>query len=454
MFGNLLAYLKPAPHLPPIQDQTKIRSEYRYWRIRICYSLFLGYVVFYLTRKTYTYVMPYLATELNFSKYELGLLGSFLYLSYGISKFISGAISDRSNPRYFMAIGLMLTGVCNILFGLSSSFWAFALFWGLNGWFQAWGWPPCCKSLTYWFNKSQRGLWYSICNTSHNVGGAFIPVLTVFLALSFGWRWAMFIPAIVSIIMGLFLINRLRDTPQTLGLPPIDTIESDTTTQASSSVPDTLSMKQIMLHSVLNNKFVWIFAITNFFVYFVRTAICDWSILYLIEVKQYSDLLASSGPFWFEVLGIGGMLLAGWGSDYFFKGNRVPVIILCGLGLSTAVMGLWLIPNQHVFLDLFLLSIIGFFVFGPQMIVGLAASECVDKRAASAANGFAGTLGYLGAACAGFPIGLSIDLWGWQGYYVTMMVCSVFIFLVLLPFQKESFSYKRKNYIPKTIQVT
>lgn len=440
MIHTFKSILKPAPIVPLIQDKARIQGLYKYWRWRICYSLFFGYAIFYLTRKTFTYVMPYLAMDLGFTKAELGLLGSILYITYGISKFYSGAISDRSNPRYFMAIGLIMTGVCNIAFGLSSSFWLFALFWGLNGWFQAWGWPACCKSLTYWFNQQERGLWYSFCNTSHNVGGALIPIVTVFCALKFGWRWAMFIPAGISIVMGLILMNRLRDVPQSLGLPPVENKDHDHPIEQP-ALPR-LSIPEIMFKHVLVNRFVWMFAIANFFVYFVRTAVCDWGVLYLMEARDFSDQLASSGPFWFEALGIAGMLIAGYVSDVYYKGNRVPIIIICGLGMCVSITGMWWVPNQQVFLDLFFFAMLGFFVFGPQMIVGLAASECVDKRAASSANGFAGTLGYLGAAAAGYPIGKSIDIFGWQGYYATMLVCSVLVFLLLIPFRADSRTYK------------
>lgn len=424
------------------QKKEAINKSYKYWRFRITYSLVMGYAVFYLTRKTFTYAMPYIAQDLDFNKVQLGALGSILYLAYGLSKFISGAISDRSNPRYFMAIGLILTGACNIAFGLSSSFWLFALFWGLNGWFQAWGWPACCKCLTYWFNRTERGLWYSIVNTSHNIGGAVIPIITVFIAINYGWRWSMFIPAGISIVMGLVLINRLRDIPQTLGLPPVDRKHHEV--HEPYEIPRKLTLWEIMFNNVLKNKFVWLFAITNFFVYFIRTAVSDWSVLYLMEDKNAGDFLASQAPFWFETMGILGMILAGLVSDIFHKGNRIPVIMICGVGMLVSIFGLWVTPPDLIYLDFIFFAMLGFFVFGPQSIVGLAASECVDKRAASSANGFAGTLGYLGAASAGLPVGMSIELWGWLGYYIPMIGCAFIICCLLLPFRSSQATVQRK----------
>ena len=63
---------------------------------------------------------------------ELGILGTTLYITYGVSKFFSGILSDVSNPRYFMSVGLILTGICNILFGLSASLYTFVIIWGFR----------------------------------------------------------------------------------------------------------------------------------------------------------------------------------------------------------------------------------------------------------------------------------------------------------------------------------
>ena len=126
--NKLLAFLQPAPHIPEIKDKEQVRTDYKYWRIRILYSMFIGYAFYYFTRKSFTFAMPGLIQDLGFDKSQLGILGSILSITYGISKFASGVIGDRTNPRYMMALGLMLTGVFNICFGLSSSIFLFALF--------------------------------------------------------------------------------------------------------------------------------------------------------------------------------------------------------------------------------------------------------------------------------------------------------------------------------------
>ena len=125
---SILDLFRPARPLEEIQDQAVVQQKYKYWRFRIFYAMWAGYAFFYFTRKSFTFAMPVMQNELGFGKFELGLLGSILYIAYGFSKFLSGMIGDKSNPRYFMSIGLILTGLFNMLFGCSSYFWTFAIF--------------------------------------------------------------------------------------------------------------------------------------------------------------------------------------------------------------------------------------------------------------------------------------------------------------------------------------
>lgn len=432
----MISILKPSPFAEPIQEPARIQEEYRHWRFRVCYSIFIGYAIFYFTRKSFTFAMPFLSEDLGYSKGDLGILASTLYIAYGISKFASGVMCDRSNPRYFMAIGLMMTGVLNILFGFSSSLWLLTLLWGLNGWFQAWGWPAATKLLTNWYAQSERGLWYSFCSTSHNVGGALIPILAVYCAGHFGWRYAMFVPGVISIVLGFFLINRLRDIPQTLGLPPIEEFKDPHNSKnksAQSSKQVILKVSDILFKQVLNNKYIWVLSVSYFFVYVVRTALNDWGAWYLMDIKGYEKVAAAWGITWFEIGGIVGMLIAGWASDYFFRSKRVPSMVICAIGMIASVYLIWSTPIASVYLDYLYFAALGMFVFGPQMLAGLAAAELVDGGAASASNGFVGTLGYFGAAAAGYPIGKITDLWGWSGFFFSLVVCSVIVMALLFP---------------------
>lgn len=398
--------------------------------------MYIGYALFYFTRKSYTFAMPALIADLGFDKAELGFLGSFLSISYGLSKFLSGVISDKSSLRYFMGFGLILTGVFNIFFGLSSSIMMFAFFLVLNGLFQGWGSPPCAKLLTSWYSQKERGRWWGVWNTSHNIGGAIIPLLSAFAIQAFGWRFAMHLPGVLAILIGIFLINRLRDTPKSVGLPSIERFRNDYPEGKDKDEYDkekNLSPKEILVEHVLKNRFIWVLAISFFFVYVIRTAINDWIQLYLMEEKGYTLMLAGSCVFWFEIGGIFGSLTAGSLSDTVFKGRRGPVNVLFSLGIIATLFSLWLVPSISLVMVSIVMFFFGFFIFGPQMLIGMAAAELADKEAAGTATGFAGLFAYTGAACAGWPVGRITQDYGWQGFFLLLSICAAIAVLLLLP---------------------
>src|SRR3990167_5736221 len=271
-------------------------------------------------------------------------------------------IGDKSNPRYFMSIGLILTGLFNMLFGCSSYFWTFAIFWGLNGCFQGWGWPGCAKLLTHWYSQNERGRWWSVWNTSHNIGGALIPIIGAYCAEYYGWRTAMYVPGLICIAMGFLIMNRLRDTPQSLGLPSIEKYRNDYSMGSKKEEKGELSTKEILFEYIICNKYIWLLGGAYFLIYMIRTAINDWIMLYLIEVKNYTNVQAGFCVCWFEVGGFLGSLAAGWASDLIFRGKRNPVNILFTIAIICLVAAYKFSPHSWMAVDACFIFLFGFFI--------------------------------------------------------------------------------------------
>lgn len=420
--------------IDPIKDEKTVREKYRYWRIRTFYGMYVGYALFYFTRKSLACALPSMK-GLGYDEIWLGTLASILFISYGVSKFLSGMLGDRSNPRYFMAIGLIMTGLSNILFGLSSYWLLFAFFWGLNGVFQGWGWPSCAKLLTHWYSHSERGRWWGFWNTSHNLGGFLISWIGAACLEYMGWRYALYVPGVLCILGGFFLINRLRDTPVSLGLPPIEKYRQDYTSDTEdegSSGKAALSTKELLFEYVLKNRFMWMLGVSYFFVYVIRNAVDIWGFSYLIA-NDYSKIASGFCYSLFEVGGFFGSLAAGWASDKVFNGRRTPVNIIFTLMAVSSALGMWLFAGTHVLMDGFFICSIGFFIFGPQMLIGIAAAELSHKKAAGTSTGFVGCFAYLSALIIGAPLGGLIKTWGWEAFFILLAVCGIIASMLMAP---------------------
>ncbi|MDP0589381.1 MAG: MFS transporter family glucose-6-phosphate receptor UhpC [Candidatus Endonucleobacter bathymodioli] len=420
--------------VPVISDPEIVDQRYKYWRIHIMFTMYVGYATFYFTRKSFNFAMPAMIEELGMDKADIGILATLFYVIYGCSKFVSGVVSDRANPRFFMGVGLIATGVINIFFGMSSSLIAFALLWGLNAFFQGWGWPPCSKLLTFWYSCSERGRWWSVWNTAHNFGGALIPIIVGFCALHFGWRYGLIVPGIIGIIIGMFLCWRLRDKPSTMGLPTIGQWRNDELEKAHEGRSKGLTAIEILRDHVFTNKLIWVLGFASILVYIVRTAMNDWGNLYLTEVHGFDLVTANSAVTFFEIGGFLGSLVAGWGSDKFFKGSRGPMNFIFALGvLLASIIFLWEPSSSYIVLTA-CFFFIGFFIFGPQMLLGMAAAEHSDKEAAGAATGFIGLFSYAGAALAGYPIAKIVEYYQWSGFFIVITISAAITAALLLFF--------------------
>ena len=133
---------RPAPHLPTLPSG-QVDAHYRRLRWQVFLSIFVGYAAYYLVRKNFSLAMPFLIEEQGYTKGELGLALSAVSIAYGISKFLMGSVSDRSNARTFMALGLTVSALIMIAMGTvpfaTGSVTVMFMLLLLNGWFQGMG---------------------------------------------------------------------------------------------------------------------------------------------------------------------------------------------------------------------------------------------------------------------------------------------------------------------------
>lgn len=432
----MIGIYKPAPFTERISAE-QIPCEYKHYRTQILITIFVGYASYYLVRSNINVAKPYLIHDLGLSKGDVGLLASALTIAYGISKFVMGNVSDRSNPRYFLATGLILSGLSNLAFGFLPGLTLMTVCWFFNGWFQGMGWPPCGRTMVHWFSDGERGTKMAIWNVAHNVGGMLAPLIAGYAIVLpyFGasWKAAFFIPAILAIIAGILVLIFMRDTPQSVGLPPIEEYMNDYPETGVEDREKELSASEILFKHVFNNKFLWIFAVANVLVYVVRYGVVNWAPTYLTEVKGYSIEHSAWQSSLYELAGIPGMLFSGWASDKWFHGRRSPVMVIFMALVTAAVLLYWWNPAGNQAVDSIALIAIGFLIYGPVMLIGIAAVDLVPKKAAGTAAGLTGLFGYLGATGAELGIGNIVQNYGWNmGFTVIIGSAILSIFLLVL----------------------
>ena len=427
--SRLRDLFRPAAHVVRLPDE-QIRRLYPKFRWRILESTFIGYATFYFVRNNLPVVSKEMGQALHYSKGQIGDLLALTAIAYGLGKFVLGAWSDRSNPRYFMPAGLLATALCNFAFGAVNSYPMHLALWTLNGLAQGMGWAPCGRSLGHWYSVRERGTVFAFWNLAVNVGGGLTGLIAAYCTAWWGWRSAFYVPAVLAVLCAVYLIARLRDTPQSVGLPPIEEFRNDYPAGGGRDREVELGTRELLVEYVLKNRYLWLFAVANFFVYLSRYSMLDWGPTYLKEVKHAS---LEQGGFSTAIYEFGGMvstMLMGWLSDKA-GGRRGMITVVCMVPVFLAFTGILYAPAGMLWLNLTLFGIVGFFIYPPVMLLPVMGLDFTSKKAVGTAAGFIGLFGYLGRTVQGKLLGTLADRYGWNASFYAILV-STFLGIAIL----------------------
>lgn len=431
IISALKKFFAPALAIDPVETG-RVKPLYKKYRWSTLESTFIGYATFYLVRNNLSTVAKDIEGALHYNHSMIGNILAISAITYGLGKFLMGSLSDRSNPRKFMAVGLLLTALCNFVFGSVVSYPVHLALWALNGFIQGMGWPPCGRLIGHWFSIKERGSVFAIWNVAHNIGGGIAGVLAAFAAGHFGWQYAFYFPGAIAVIGSVYLMIRLKDTPQSVGLPVIEEYKVEdyaADVHEASHVERELTTRELFVDNILKNKYLWLFALANFFVYIVRYSMLDWGPMYLREVKNASLAGGGIAILIIEFGGIPSTLLMGWVSDKF-GGRRGMVSLLCMVPILLAFFGIYVNPAGNLWLDMVFLSIVGFFVYPPVMLLGVSGLDLTSKKAVGTAAGFIGLFGYIGRTFQAKFFGWLVSHFG--AIYGNVAAWNIVIFAILI----------------------
>jgi OPA family sugar phosphate sensor protein UhpC-like MFS transporter len=389
----VLKFFKPDPPAIIETDKSKIDKNYRFYRRAVFLSTTLGYGIYYICRLSINVIKKPVLTEGILTETQLGIIGSALFFSYAVGKLVNGFVADRINIRRFMATGLFISAIVNLLMGFQSVFFIFVILWGINGWFQSIGSTTSVVGLVRWFSKRERGTYYGFGSASLSLGEAITFIGTAFVVTIAGWRFGFIVPAMVG-LAGTFLIYKFfYDSPSSKGLVAISEYKND---------PEDNSIKKSSITKlqlgILKNPFMWILALSSSFIYVVRYSISSWGILFLQEQKGYTALEASSVISISSIFGIFGTISSGLISDKLFNGRRNMPALIFGIVNLISVAAFLLSPSNNTWIDT---TSMVFFGLSIGILVcylgGLMAIDISPKEASGTVMGFIGIASYVGA---------------------------------------------------------
>ncbi|OGZ18338.1 MAG: hypothetical protein A2Z68_00360 [Candidatus Nealsonbacteria bacterium RBG_13_38_11] len=405
------------------------------WQKKILLTCWITYASFYLLRVNMSVAIPGIIQEFGISKTAIGGVLTALFIAYAVGQFVNGQLGDKLSAKKLVGIGLLSSAVLNIIFGFTGNVLAgMILIWALNGFFQSMGWAPTVKIVSNWFPAQKRGKAAGILGSSYQIGGVVSWALAGFVVGLLGWRWAFWAPAIIVPFLAINWFLRIKNRAEDEGFEPVEIAKK------SNGLRDTLK-------STLQNRVIWIAAFGLFGLNIVRYGFLDWAPTYFFEVQKAAISLAAYKALIFPLAGSLGALSAGWISDNFFQGKRAPMAFWMLLVLILAVWFFPQIPATSWVLNLILLAIIGFTVYGPHMMLVTALPmDLGTKEMASSATGFIDGWGYVGAALTGVGTGFLLDNFGWNyAFYFWLSGAVIAAILMIKLWNYENVKKESKN---------
>ncbi|CAB0012764.1 unnamed protein product [Nesidiocoris tenuis] len=340
----------------------------------------------------------------------LGTLDSAFLFAYAAAMFLSGFVAERMSLRYFLAVGMITSGIYCYLFGLAHKlqihlFWYFVLVQIFGGVVQSSGWPGVVAVMGNWYGKSKKGLIMGLWN-SHTSVGNIVGTLIASQCLSYDWGYSFMVPGVLIAAVGFINFLFLVEHPTDVGLnPACPTVHPQQT-------------------GVIE------FSLCLFFSKLVCYTFIYWLPFYINASTTLTSTNSADLSTLFDFGGILGGVFAGAVTDYYGKSATVCCVMLI-ISIPLLLLYSW-IGAVLLWLNIILLFAVGFFVNGPYALITTAVSAELgchpslsgNSKALATVTAIIDGTGSIGAAVGPLIAGI-VYSFGWSYVFIMLMIANI-----------------------------
>ncbi len=296
----------------------KLSTGFTRNQTKIWLACFVSYTTAYVARLNMGAALGSVIADMRLTDAQGGMFQTLFALVYAAGQLVNGAIVDRISARRYVAAGLLLSGVCNLLFSLMPSYGALLLCWGLNGAAQSMLWTPIVKVMAVWFKGKRRTKASFGISMTLVLGHLAAWAISGMLASRVSWRMSFLIPAILVGAVAFISYMLMRDEPA----PGEDVGEEEIGLDTAPREKSTMPLKEMFMKTGL--IMVLGCCVCNGF---VRDGIIAWgpTILSKLGGEGIGSVLTS---LIIPVLNLAGMLM----------GRRIYTLLGSNARLSVAVL--------------------------------------------------------------------------------------------------------------------
>jgi len=335
-----------------VAEQTSARQRSGQIQVAVT-SFFALFAIVGLALYGLPFYYDFMVKEFGWSRTQVTSGNALSKLVVGpLFGFLAGWIIDKFGPRRLMLAGILMGGVALIGLGSMTALWMFYLFYLFNALGYVCAGPlPNQVLLTRWFDKA-RGRAMGFAYLGIGLGGALVPLLSVWLVQKYGWHNALRILGVLIIVLALPLAYFVKESPN-------DHVATTKTTTPTAPIGWVLKTKTFYLLAIGSMCSIGAVGGTN-----------QHLKLFLSLDQQYAQTQAARVASLVLAFSLVGRLLMGWLADRYTK-KYVMLLIYLLVAASIPLLFFASTPGA-----IYLFAIIfGIGLGGDYMIIPLMAAE-------------------------------------------------------------------------------
>ncbi len=378
----------------------------------------------YFCRVNLSISIPYLQAEFGWDKAVIGLIASSFFWAYAIGQLLNGVIGDRFGPRYFVAVGLVVAGVANILMSKAASLASMLVLWGINGYFQSMLWGPIVRTVSVYTPKEKQSLMVVLLSFAMVFGylGSYAAVSR--LATLFTWRHMFLLPGCLLAVTAVVWVWMLRDFKK-------DSASIMKTNAENSEEPEEIHpLKEAGPAKLIWRSRLYIVALICVMQGIMREGIVLWGPTFLSESQHMDFQSALNILSIVPITNLCGTFATGFLNKKFRyreKRTLAMLFVLCGIFAG----GLYLFAPLGAAVPIVFFCLLSAMVFGANSVLTtIIPLNFRPLGRVSTAAGFVDCAVYIGAAISGPLLGMIAD-WGGWGSVILLWIGAAVISIAL-----------------------
>lgn len=402
------------------QGERRVKGEKKLTASQVAFLFSLTYMVSYITRINYGAILAEMESALGISKSLLSMAVTGSFIAYGTGQIVSGIGGDRFSPKRLVTAGLSASVLMNLALPFCKSPYSMLAVWCMNGFAQAFLWPPLVKLMTVLLDEES----YKKASVKVSWGSSFgtvaVYLISPLIISTLSWKWVFWFSAACGAVMTAIWI---RSVPS-MGSRAAEKVErAERAEKPQKTKGDSLgkAARRGLFLSPLMLSVMFAIILQGM----LRDGVTTWTPTYILETYHLSSSVSILTGVVLPIFSILSFQLA----SVLYRKKLTNPMICAGVffvGGALSAAALFLLTGKGVFSSVLFCALLTGCMHGVNLILICMLPSYFKKYGrVSTVSGVLNTCTYIGSALSTYGIALLSERFPWRYTLFLWMLVSL-----------------------------